>query len=290
MTDTDLGALTAALAKAQPQFATVKRDKEVKVQTKSGSSYSFKYAPLDSILEAVRKPLADNGLVVVQTLDAGDLVTALLHESGAQVSGRMPLPAANDIKDLGSAITYMRRYALQALLGIAAEDDDDGSRSNGDSIQPVAASGETTDLIGIDKVSGVVAKGGSDRYKAEWREAPDGSHVIGFALKRNGEKDMPQVGIMGPIAEALYALGEDVVGQHLTVRGSFYAVRQSGRTTYTRVIVGQRPDDYVETADWRIPALASDPAPDEEAPGPDAPAPGQEQAFDLSDEALAPVG
>lgn len=128
----DLGKLTAALAKAQMSFGTVTRSKTVTVTTKTGGSYKFSYAPLDSILDAVRKPLAENGLAVAQLLDGQSLVTLLLHESGASLEGRTAIPQTADVQALGSAITYLRRYAIQALLGIAAEEDDDGKAAKDD--------------------------------------------------------------------------------------------------------------------------------------------------------------
>jgi hypothetical protein len=132
----NLGPLAAALAKASTEFTTVTRDKTVTVQTKTGGSYSFKYAPLDTILAAVRGPLSKNGLALVQLLDEGALVTTLIHESGASISGRIGLPNTADVQALGSAITYLRRYAIQAVLGIAAEEDDDGNHAAGNSTAP----------------------------------------------------------------------------------------------------------------------------------------------------------
>jgi hypothetical protein len=122
----ELGPLALSLAKAQASFAPVTRSKTVTVQTKTGGSYKFAYAPLDAILDAVRKPLSDNGLAIAQLIDHEALVTVLLHESGAFLQANTALPTTGDVQALGSAITYLRRYALQAMLGIAAEEDDDG--------------------------------------------------------------------------------------------------------------------------------------------------------------------
>ena len=129
--EADTGALYGALAKAQGAFPAIPRDREVKVQMKSGGSYTFRYAPLDTILEKVRGPLAANGLALSQLLDGADLVTMLLHESGASLSGRIPIPGSDNVQGYGSTITYLRRYAIQAILGIASEEDDDGNASAG---------------------------------------------------------------------------------------------------------------------------------------------------------------
>ena len=136
MSADDLGPLALALARAQVAFPPVRRDKHVHVTTKAGSGYDFDYAPLESIIEATRGPLSANGLAVVQVLDEDSLVTRLIHESGASLTGRIDLPRTDGMQEMGSAITYLRRYALQSILGVAAEDDDDGNRAIGGSIQP----------------------------------------------------------------------------------------------------------------------------------------------------------
>ncbi len=94
--------------------------------------FHSKYASLDDIISAVRAPLAKHGLVVSQ-IPCGDnrLLTLLIHEQGEYIGDEASTcPAKNDPQGAGSAITYMRRYALSAILGIAAEDDDDGNVAN----------------------------------------------------------------------------------------------------------------------------------------------------------------
>jgi hypothetical protein len=222
---TDLGALAAALAKAQTDFPTVTRDKTVTVQTKTGGSYSFKYAPLDSILNAVRQPLAANGLVIVQLLDDGALVTSLIHESGAILSGRIDLPGTTDIQGLGSAITYLRRYAIQGMLGIAAEDDDDGNRAAGNKTtqRPVGQHATPPDRPPLERrtgengLVGKVATSGTQDYNL--RETPDGM-VLPFRVKE-GNRAGQIVIAHGDLAEALAPLRESVIGQTVTVWGEF---------------------------------------------------------------------
>jgi hypothetical protein len=131
-----IGALATALAKAQAGMVNPPRNREVEVKTKSGGSYKFKYATLDAIIDAIRKPLTDNGLWFTQTLENGDgkyrLVTTLLHSSGQSLRSETPLllqDAGNQA--FGSALTYMRRYALTAMLGVAADEDDDGNAADG---------------------------------------------------------------------------------------------------------------------------------------------------------------
>lgn len=217
-----LGPLAAALAKASIGFGTVTRDKKVTITQKNGGSYSFQYAPLDVILAAVRKPLADNGLAVVQMLDGGHLVTTLIHESGAEISGRVPLPQVDDIKGLGSAVTYLRRYAIQAMLGIAAEDDDDGSAATGDRIVSADVEhGPDGSLIGIVQVGD---KSTSDfLLRTEAGQGP----AIGFRLR--GDKGGILVRAFGPLAAQLDAYRESVIDKRVTVWGRIEPVTVPAR-------------------------------------------------------------
>lgn len=221
-----LGLLAAALAKAQTTFPPVKRDKKVTVQTKTGGSYSFSYAPLDSILNAVRGPLSENGLVLVQLLDDGALVTSLIHDSGAILTGRLDLPGISDIQAFGSAITYLRRYAIQAVLGIAAEEDDDGNRAAGNKVAPRsrqrdvgeydergAAETRTTHRDGL--IGKAIAQGSQD---FALRQGPDGP-VLPFRIK---EGRLSQIAVAtGAIAVALDTYREEVLNQRVTVWGRY---------------------------------------------------------------------
>jgi hypothetical protein len=256
-TTPDLGPLAAALAKAQAAFPRVTRDKTVTVTTKTGGSYSFKYAPLDSILEATRGPLAENGLTVVQLIDGHDLVTSLLHSSGAYLSGRAALPQSADIQGLGSAVTYMRRYAIQAMLGIAAEDDDDGNRSVGNTV--VSADVERTNDGGL---IGVAEAGDKQTSDFLLRQTPDGSE-LGFRLR--GDKGGILVETYGPLADQLNEHRAKIAGQRVTVWGSIQprtmtTGRDKRKVTYqalaaTRVRVPDVGDFPVETAQPADPAL-----------------------------------
>ena len=133
-------ALFAALAKAQGAMKNPERNRTVTVKTSSGPSYTFDYATLDNIIDTARKALSDNGIAVSQCLErdqngASVLITRLLHAEGGVLVNEMPvtLPQPDErgrqprIQELGSVITYARRYALCAILNLAAEEDDDGA-------------------------------------------------------------------------------------------------------------------------------------------------------------------
>lgn len=92
-----------------------------------------KYADLSSIWDAIREPLAANGLAVVQLPLPGErgelrLRTQLMHESGEWLASEIAMPLGKmDPQGYGSALTYARRYALAAMLGVTQEDDDAAS-------------------------------------------------------------------------------------------------------------------------------------------------------------------
>jgi hypothetical protein len=93
------------------------------------SGRSYKYADLASIIDAIRKPLSDNNIAWTQTIEMRDggliLATMLLHTSGQWIASEYPLPSSGKPQEMGSATTYAKRYSLAAIVGIAADDDDD---------------------------------------------------------------------------------------------------------------------------------------------------------------------
>ena len=132
---TAMGLMAAALARAQLQFTNPKKKLEVKVRMKSGGEYSFMYADLAAVLDVIRKPLAENGIAIIQKVKQNGervyLQTILMHSEGGWISTD-PIEVgsvASDIKDVGGLLTYWRRYCLSALVGIASEED--GVEQNG---------------------------------------------------------------------------------------------------------------------------------------------------------------
>ena len=86
------------------------------------------YADLTGIMEAVRLPLAKAGLSIVQLLNGDTITTMLVHASGQSIASHTPIMASkSDAQGYGSGVTYSRRYALCAILSVAADDDDDGN-------------------------------------------------------------------------------------------------------------------------------------------------------------------
>lgn len=96
----------------------------------TNSFFKSKYANLESVMEAIRKPFSEFGLSYVQSsrvTDSGGLIleTMLMHTSGEWISGEYPVRAIkDDPQALGAATSYARRFALSAMCGVAQVDDD----------------------------------------------------------------------------------------------------------------------------------------------------------------------
>lgn len=125
MESATIGKLAEALAKAQGQMDNAKKDS-------LNPHFKNKYADLAAVIDAVKEPLAKNGLSYVQYFeDDNYLITKIMHSSGEWISGRMKLLLQKqDMQGLGSATTYARRQGLTSMIGIAQEDDD-GNASTG---------------------------------------------------------------------------------------------------------------------------------------------------------------
>jgi hypothetical protein len=114
-----------ALIAAQAEFPTIGKD---------ASGYNYKYATLASVVEAVRPTLKEHGLAFAQlVVGSSDLVTILMHESGQTLTCHTEIVPttlsgkSSAAQQFGAAITYARRYALTAMLGLASDEDTDGA-------------------------------------------------------------------------------------------------------------------------------------------------------------------
>jgi hypothetical protein len=135
-TSEQINEIAAALAKAQGQIQPAAKDK-------TNPAFRSRYADLTSIWEACRAPLTENGIAVVQMpVDSTDgrvaLVTTLLHSSGQFISSMVSTRLVkDDPQGVGSALTYLRRYSLAAMVGVVADEDDDGNAASGRGAPPV---------------------------------------------------------------------------------------------------------------------------------------------------------
>lgn len=152
---TEIKDLAAAMAKFQA---------ELKPAIKGNTNPYFKsrYADLQACWDCCREALVKNGLSVVQGSreSNGEIVTVdtrLMHASGQWIESSLTMkPAKADPQGVGSAVTYARRYALSAILGIVADEDDDGNAATHN--EPKKALSVAEKATGAAKVEPLISK------------------------------------------------------------------------------------------------------------------------------------
>jgi hypothetical protein len=127
-TSPSLSNLAMALVQFKAECPKIKFNRTVKYQTRSGEM-SYQYADLPNLEQVTTPVLAKHGLAVIQAMGSpGEVTTLLVHSSGEfiQSVASMAVPKDQDKKELGGITTYLRRYGLQSILGIAADADNEG--------------------------------------------------------------------------------------------------------------------------------------------------------------------
>src|SRR5437763_15949050 len=137
-----IATIAAALAKAQAELTNPEKSLSATIRSPfpREADRTFRYAPLSSGLDMVRKSLGRHEIATIQSTEIDKeagllrLTTILAHSSGEWVSSEWPVCQITDIASaqrMGAALTYARRYALFTLVGIAGEDDVDASDLGG---------------------------------------------------------------------------------------------------------------------------------------------------------------
>lgn len=138
----EIGQLIGALAAAQGEFGEVERTLEAKIATRSGPGYTYEYESLADVLAAVRPALSKQGLALMQfpfTRQASVVVRTLVaHSSGQWIYNELVASIVDTApQSIGSGITFLRRYAVKSMLGLAAGHDDDGATASRPAPEPV---------------------------------------------------------------------------------------------------------------------------------------------------------
>jgi hypothetical protein len=133
MTDT-FGEIAKALAALQAEMPVVPKGQRATVPTKSGGNYTYTYASLHDVTKVMYPLLAKHGLAFscspqVRPDGTGTIDGVLLHSSGEMLHSSMPL-FGRTAQEIGSALTYARRYLLGCLTGVVTDDDEDGTLAN----------------------------------------------------------------------------------------------------------------------------------------------------------------
>lgn len=181
-------------------LAISQRDFEVAVLNKQNPYFKSAYADMASVVAASRPALTKNGLSVVQNIidhDDGQKVlhTMLLHSSGQYLESRVRIvPPKNDVQSISSTITYMKRMAYSALIGVVTGDEDDDGEA------AVATSRETfakgvalnTKYNPKEVTTEVITKEQLADYEYELSEYPDIAQQILEGLKIQSLADIPK--------------------------------------------------------------------------------------------------
>jgi len=142
-----IGALALALSKLQGEIQNVYKDKQ---------GYGYKYTELSSVLDVTRPLCAKYELAVTQLCGTDDkginVETVLVHSSGEWLSSTLSMPiltskTMSQVQGAGSSISYARRYALAALLGIAQTDNDGSTRDEEHLLEKKVASNPAKDVV-----------------------------------------------------------------------------------------------------------------------------------------------
>lgn len=166
--------LFAALSKFQGKLAEqeIRKNKEVKVTKRDGGHYFFRYADLDALHSVADPILAEFELSVAQPiLPDGSLMTILGHKSGQYMMSQFQIKPKFESgpQDIGSALTYTRRYAYALLLGIVSEDDDDGNRASGNEYELGNTDGKPDDVVDVkDFITWLTEAKTLEELKAVW--------------------------------------------------------------------------------------------------------------------------
>lgn len=127
-TSTEIKQITNAFLKAQRKIESVIKDA-------ANPYFNSKYADLTAVIDACKDKLNAEGIAILQPIDGLTVETILVHESGEWFSSSTPIVSKDEKNPqaLGSAITYAKRYGLQSMVLLPAEDDD-GSKASGTTI------------------------------------------------------------------------------------------------------------------------------------------------------------
>ena len=213
--------LVASLAEANKSIRNPAKNRDVTVTSRrTNTTFSYSYATLDQVLDAVRRPLAEHGLIVTQLPAGQELVTLVLHKSGQWIrtKSRLMVDPEGGNQGYASALTYAKRIALMAILGVAGDEDDDGNAAAGNEAVPthavrhaIAAKAEEEVHPLVEAARGVKDANGAQQLLDLWLQW----HTRVTALRWAPELELQQTwaAIVGEVAGALdRTMGRSVAG------------------------------------------------------------------------------
>jgi hypothetical protein len=166
-------------------LAKVKKEVGSLSKTATNPFFKSKYFDINSLIEQVDPLLEKNGLILLQPIKENKVLSIIYHvETGQNIHSEMILPNLQDPQKLGSAITYYRRYTLQSLLGLQAEDDDGNKAA-----KPVVVK-KVIPVLTDETIDSVIAKG-ADTIKSCLESIKNGTRIatqVQILKLENGSK------------------------------------------------------------------------------------------------------
>ena len=127
----DTGLISVAMVGICGEIPSIPRDKTVTVKTDKGYSYTFKYAPLETILPIIKPIIHKYDCALIQYANDEYVVTEVRHKSGQSLRTRTRIMASGQrIADYGAALTYARRYGITLLFSLSVDEDLDADPEN----------------------------------------------------------------------------------------------------------------------------------------------------------------
>lgn len=126
-TSESIAKIAEALSKFQKEVPAIVMDSEVKVATSGGPGYKFAFATLENCIWTIKETMSASWLAYTQIVVSDGVITMLMHSSGEYLRWFFGLEFKGKPQEIGSLISYMRRYSLFSILGIVGQEDDDAN-------------------------------------------------------------------------------------------------------------------------------------------------------------------
>lgn len=185
----------AALAAAQAEIGgVITADEKANFATKKGGTVSYQYASLHKILSVVIPSLTKNGLSLVQLPTSNErgfsLITQIFHSSGESIASEIYLPIIeseeSNPQHFGSVLSYMRRYVITAMLGVAIDDDDGAAAAQAAAVRRRHAQGEMASAPASVAAAPIPVPATVTPQKPAQAPAPAPAPVLSSALYADG--------------------------------------------------------------------------------------------------------
>ncbi|OGR05989.1 MAG: hypothetical protein A2511_16645 [Deltaproteobacteria bacterium RIFOXYD12_FULL_50_9] len=228
----EIDKLAVALAKAQGEFNHAK-----KTELNKAPNLQTKYASLADVTDCIKQPLSENGITYLQPVSMTDtgvscVFTILIHESGQWILSVLPVPqlevkGINELQTFGLAVTYLRRYMLSSMLGIATEDDDAVSAG----VKDKGRSSSDPSLVGSQKPKPALQGNASKGALPATQEKPPSSANSPASDNTTNQDGLPTLGgvTYNQVNGEIHAVGKGSFDHKETLKACGFSFRSDAK-------------------------------------------------------------